>query len=407
MGQGDQLKTIPIDEYVLGMKIVKCDKSWLDTKLYISNIEPDEMISILKSYGVKEVVVEIDRIVNDHIKDDKIVGEEEKLKEDVAKTLNSLVLSDLNFATNVYPKLLSQVKEFFEEVFNNKLNIDVLKRVTESVCENTLKNPIFVINLSKYTTSNEYLYNHSLNLAFLANTIGRRLGYNEEKITELTMAAFLHDIGKVFIDQDILNKKGKLTDKEFVEIKKHPILGYKYLMSVGGFSESILLCVLEHHEKANGEGYPRGLKSDQISYFAKIIGIIDAYDAITNDTCYRNAIAQDRAIELIKSYAGVHYSKRLIDFIVKVIVSHSIGTVVRLDTGEIGIIVRQSFERNEPVVLIVKDVDKRINPPRLFDLNSYDIKTGQPYKKIVETVSKAEIDFNPAEILYNFLKING
>jgi len=404
MGNENVIKNIPIDMYGKGMRIVKCDKSWIDPKLYSTNMDVEQTVEILKSYGVKEIVVEISKGSTIAENDNRENFEEEKLLEEVEKTLTSLVLSDLNFVQNVYPNLVNNVKHVFENASQGELDKESVIEVTNTVCESTVKNPIFVVNMSKYSSNYDYLYNHSLNLAFLANTIGIKLGYTEEKVKELTMAALLHDVGKIFIDQKILNKKGKLTDKEFVEIKKHPILGYQYLQKSGGFSDNILLAVLEHHEKGNGEGYPRGLKSAEISYYAKIIGIIDSYDAITNDTCYRNAYAQDKAIELLYTFADIHYSKRLLDFIIKTIKLHSLGTVVRLDTGEVGLIVKQFFDGKEPVVLIVKDVEKKIYPPFLFDLNSYDIKSGQPYKRIIETVSKSEIDFNPADILYDFIK---
>jgi HD-GYP domain-containing protein (c-di-GMP phosphodiesterase class II) len=404
MGRSNIVKKISVDKYEKGMKIIKCDKSWIDPKLYTTNIAAEETIEILKSYGVKEIVVEFTQ-ENDNFEEKNIEkDEEEKLREEVEKSLTSLVLSDLSFVQNVYPNLVNNVKHFFDNASKGQLDKETVSEVTDTVCESTLKNPIFVVNISKYSDNYEYLYNHSLNLAFLANTIGVKLGYTEDKIRELTMAALLHDVGKVFIDQNILNKRGKLNDREFAEIKKHPILGYKYLLDSGGFTENVLLAVLEHHEKGNGEGYPRGLKSAEISYYAKIIGIIDSYDAITNDTCYRSAYAQDKAIELLYSFADIHYSKRLLDFIVKIIRFHSLGTVVRLDSGEVGLIVKQFFDNREPVVLIVRDVKKKVEPPVLFDLNSYDIKTGQPYKKIVEVVSKSEIDFNPATILYEYIK---
>lgn len=414
---GDKLiiKKIAIEEFAKGMKILKCDKSWLNLKIYESNMNECEIIDILKKYGVKEIVVKVDELFEDNLKHKKVPDNNKGDNNNVIdKRLCSFIISDLYFLENEYPKLKNQVKRLFSNISKNNFNYDELADITGRILNNTLKNTPFVLNISKYNQNeDEYLYNHSLNVAFLANLIGRNLGYNIQKVEELSLSALLHDIGKLFLDKTILNKPGKLTEQEFAEIKKHPILGYQFLYSQGSFPKNVLLGVLDHHEKENGQGYPRGLKNEEISTFAKIIGILDMYDAITNDTCYREALDNESAIKLLRSYEGTFYSKRLVNFISKLIQYKSMGTVVELDTKEIAIVIKYQKDVQSPIVLIVKDKDRFLDTPILFDLNSYNVKTGKSYKRIVRTLKKSEIDFNPAEILFSFfgedkiLKING
>jgi len=398
-----KIKKIPAEKFVKGMKILKCDKSWLNPKLYESNMDEEQIIEMLKKYGVKEVTVGFDDLLEDDLKH----KEDSHRENESDKILTNFVISDLYFLKHVYPLLKNQIKDLFSGISNSNFDYDKLNAITGHIFNNTLKNTIFVININKYQENeDEYLYNHSLNLAFLANTVGKSIGYNKAKLEELTLSALLHDIGKLFLDQKILNKPGKLTEQEFLEVKKHPILGYKYLYEKGIFSKDVLLGVLEHHERENGEGYPRGLKKEEISNFARIIGIIDMYDAVTNDTCYREALDNESAIKLLTSYEGTFYSPRLVNFISKVIRYKSIGTVVELDTKEIGIVIKYNNDIQHPIVLIVKDKDQFLDTPKLFDLNSYNVKTGKLYKRVVRTLKKSEVDFNPADILLNYFENN-
>lgn len=394
-----KLTWLPLSEYKAGMKVIKCDKSWINIKIFSTDKQFEKQLDTLKSYGVKEILVEYDP---------NTINGEENSEEAFSgdKFLSNLMLSDIEFVKNTYPKLINELKNIFNDAKNQQLDTKSIENLTETVCSNIMNNHLFVINISKYKSDMEYLYNHSLNIALLANTVGKKLGYRDDKVYELTKAGLLHDIGKLFIDQNILNKKGKLTEREFVEIKKHPIIGYKFLHFNGGFSNEVLLVVLEHHERVNGEGYPRKLKGDQISHFAKIVSILDTYDAITNDKIYKEAMKEDEAIEIIKSHAGDYLSKTLVDFFINFIRSSLLGKVVLLDTNEIGVIIKVRSDNKEPLVLILKDEENNPVTPYIFDLNSYNTKTGEPYKKITAVLEKSEIDFNPVEVMYNYLNSN-
>lgn len=393
---------IPVDRYMNGMKIVKCDKPWLNAKLYSVDLPPDVLVSSLKSYGVKELFVELDEVVAEQLKKEGYESDSvqaEKTPKD--KNINSLIASDLSFMSDVLPKLMSEVNEFFNSVNSGVLNKDCLFRLTETIKNNSINNPLFVSNMNKYSYSNEYLNIHSLNVAFLSVSLGKKLGFTDDRLKNITLSGFLHDIGKIFLDQTILNKSGKLTNNEFNEIKKHSVLGYKFVSENLEVDSEVLSGILEHHERVDGSGYPRGLKGDKISYFAKIMGIVDSYDAITNDTVYREAMTNDAAIKVINSWKGIHFNEVLTSFFVDVFSYHAIGTPVLLDTGETGIIIDTPVSRNfEPKVLIVMELDKILEHPYVFNLTSYNTLNGKKYKSIKEILPKSKLSFNPLEILF-------
>ena len=160
---------------------------------------------------------------------------------------------------------------------------------------------------------------HSHRVSKLCKSMGKALGLSEDEIKELKTVGLLHDIGKIAIDENILNKPGKLTDDEWEEIKRHPEIGYRILSTVNDMSE-MAEYVLAHHERWDGKGYPKGLKGEEIPLQSRIITIADAYDAMTSERSYRSALPEEVAIEELKKNAGIQFDPELVKvFIEKVL----------------------------------------------------------------------------------------
>ncbi|MDM8534191.1 HD-GYP domain-containing protein [Clostridiaceae bacterium HSG29] len=155
-----------------------------------------------------------------------------------------------------------------------------------------------------------YTKGHSLGVADISAKIGKELKMSAKDIRELYLTGLLHDIGKTFIPYELLNKNGKLTDQEFEIIKKHPSNGEKVLHAIKSF-EKIRLSVKHHHERWDGKGYPDGLKGNEISFETQIISVADAYDAMTTDRPYREAMSKEDAILEIKNSCGKQFSPEI------------------------------------------------------------------------------------------------
>ena len=161
---------------------------------------------------------------------------------------------------------------------------------------------------------------HSRRVSQLCEEMGEALGLNEDKVKELKTVGLLHDIGKIAIDEAILNKSGKLNEEEWIEIKKHPEIGYRILSTVNNMSEMAEF-VLSHHERWDGKGYPQGLSGEQIPLQSRIIGIADAYDAMISERSYKKALTKKEAIQELIANAGTQFNAECIQvFIEKVLI---------------------------------------------------------------------------------------
>lgn len=198
-------------------------------------------------------------------------------------------------------------------------------------------------HITKYISgikeADEYTYTHSTNVAFYSMLIAKALNFPEHRVHEVIQAGLLHDIGKLMIPNEILNKKGKLTHEEFELIKKHPILGYNFIKDIPELSESVKKAVLLHHERIDGSGYPYGLSGDSTELIAKIISIADVYDAMTQNRVYKNAATPFEAFEMFLTTGKLVFDSKIVDVFLKNTTVLFIGAIVKLSNGDTGEVV--------------------------------------------------------------------
>ena len=182
----------------------------------------------------------------------------------------------------------------------------------------------------------EYTYNHSINVAIYSVFIGNLLGLRKDEMKELSQAALLHDIGKSKVPGEILNKKGKLTEKEFEIVKRHALDGYIMSKRISCLTEEVREAILYHHEREDGSGYPFGYKGNKINLYGKIIAIADVYDALTSERVYKEKRTPFDAIEEFYRMGIYKFSMPLLSIFFKNIVQFYVNSKVRLNDGSVG-----------------------------------------------------------------------
>ncbi|MEA4845721.1 MAG: HD-GYP domain-containing protein [Clostridiaceae bacterium] len=283
-------------------------------------------------------------------------------------SINKLTKMGLNFIKIYKDYELKEKKQIvIDAQYNN--NLEEFKQViwdiscgksleTERIIEvsRSLSNNFDSINdliscLSKVRSINEYTYTHSLNVSLLCSLLGSWLNLDHIHIEDLSYCGILHDIGKSKIPPEILNKPDALTEDEFDKIKKHPIIGFNILEHNDAISKDVALGVLMHHEREDGSGYPFGFKSDQIHYYAKILAVVDIYDAMTSDRVYKKRQPPFDVLEMYESEYLTKCDAGIMLTFLKHISSYYIGAMVRLSDGSTGEIVYINSNRiSRPLV---------------------------------------------------------
>ncbi|MCX7903230.1 MAG: HD-GYP domain-containing protein [Caloramator sp.] len=241
---------------------------------------------------------------------------------------------------NEYSKNVDSIKSILTDLAaGKKLDLSLVSEISSEIKKHIDQKDNIIKFLSTLKAFDQYTFNHSLNVAFYSMLLGKWLGLKSEQIDDLIKAAVLHDIGKVKIPEEILNKKGKLSEEEFEIMKKHPVYGYEIALENQKLSFDILKAILLHHEKENGSGYPLKVRGDRIPLYAKIIGICDVYDALTSERVYKGRMSPFDAFKIIEMDGYELFDVKFMLTFLQNISNYYIGTDVVLNNGDIGQVV--------------------------------------------------------------------
>lgn len=221
---------------------------------------------------------------------------------------------------------------------NRKIDINALFEQTTKLSAATTNTFQLMDILSNIRYYDDSTYAHSLNVALLSNILGTWLHFDEENLKLLTVSGMLHDIGKILIPPEIIKKKGRLTKEEFEIIKKHPLNGYALLKSQN-IDERIAQVAILHHEKSDGSGYPFGLKQEKLNAFSKIITLVDVYEAMTANRCYRDGICPFTVIKLYEDEGFLKYDPKYMLPFLQGIADTYLHNTVLLNDGRRGEII--------------------------------------------------------------------
>ncbi|MCM1157178.1 MAG: HD-GYP domain-containing protein [Bacteroidales bacterium] len=270
-------------------------------------------------------------------------GEEEKTDKEEPKPMSAAArnnISKLRTADPAKVKLSESIKKRVSEgiqfLYNDTASPNFTSTSTH-IAKNLLKaiddNAAIAVDITALKTSDEYTFKHSVDVATMSMIVAKKLEMSQQDIYNIGVAGLLHDMGKSKIPLEILNKPARLTDEEFEIMKQHSLYGYRILQEKEDFIQSIAIAVLQHHEKMNGKGYPMGVVADKITPYAKVLSVVDVYDALVTERPYKKAMSQRDAIEIIMSMTEELDIDVMRSFLGSVIL-YPVDSVVQLSNGE-------------------------------------------------------------------------
>jgi HD-GYP domain-containing protein (c-di-GMP phosphodiesterase class II) len=274
----------------------------------------------------------------------------------------------------------------------------------QAVYNHIVDNESFVFGLTNLKNYDEYTLNHSVNVCLLATALGRRLGLSRGEIVDLGIAAFFHDLGKLEIPLEILNKPAKLSDGEREVMEQHPFKGAEKLVLLKESKHLPLRAIhvaLEHHIKEDLTGYPRYFKKEDVNLFSKIVKVVDVFDAVTTKRVYRTKdFTRAEALSLMLEQSGTEFNPIILKAFVNLMGVFPIGSFVALNTGELGIV----FDLNpdpkllfQPSVKLITDASGNKVDGEIVDLSEMDAETGRFHRTIATALNPNDYGIEVAD----------
>ncbi len=285
-----------------------------------------------------------------------------------------------------------------------KVSIKKAKRVIESMVDTLLSEESLLIGMTAIKDYDEYTYHHSVNVSILSIAIGQKIGLHRRALTELGLVALFHDLGKMEIPVEVLNKPTAFTEDEWKLIRRHPYWGARAILKLKGLDKTSILSAIvafEHHVHYDYTGYPKVRRPLPLDFYSKIVAIADQYDAMTSSRVYsRVPLPPDRALSVMMERAGTQIDPILFKFFVNMVGVYPVGSLVLLDTRELGLVYECNplFADRPRVMIIVDASGKRLEKGNVVDLTEKD-SSGRYLRSIVKTLDPNKYKISLAEYL--------
>jgi HD-GYP domain-containing protein (c-di-GMP phosphodiesterase class II) len=331
-----------LSELIVGHYVLKIQQQKNKLKLAAaSHIKSDAVINNLRDKGVESVLID----------DEKTISIELEKVQDVSETstvplsINELTPEKLQAARKIFTESKVIQKKVFSDAKNGcDLDIEPIAEVTNKSVDAIFDNPDSLACIVNIRHKDEYLLEHSISVCIYLTIFASYLKIDKATAQEMSMGAFLHDVGKIMVPDEILNKPGKLTDAEFYIMKTHANHSADILKSSKGVSKLSYQVAAYHHEKLDGTGYPFQLKADKLSKYCRMMNICDIFDALTANRCYKEGVPRFKAFTILRSLAkqDLHLDSELVEHFIKAIGAYPIGSLVQLNSNKIAIVERRN-----------------------------------------------------------------
>ncbi len=373
------------------MYIAELDRPWTDTPFMFQGfmLSTPQQLDALKKYCAT-VIVDLERSAAIEAPAPRVAYPE-----------RAPVEQEIGPAKTAYSNSRVLMRDVISAVRIGKtLDAERLKSAVTSMTQSVLRNPDALLLFSQLRTKGEYAESHALDVSIYMITFGRFLQLEPGQIEFLGYLGLLQDVGKVRLPKDLLEKRGRLTIEEFEQAKLHVNYSVEILRSTPGLPGDLARIAALHHERHDGSGYPKGLRGSEIGMIGSIAAIVDTFDALTVKRPYADPVSPSAAISMLYKWRGMFFDAHLVEQFIRCIGIFPVGSLVELNTGEVGVVIAQNLsKRLLPRVMVIRDAEGNpMMPHKLLDLaKEPKAKKDEPYR-ILGTLEYGAVPFDPDEL---------
>lgn len=398
------IKRVKVGDLKAGMYVHDLNCGWLQHGFLRQQflLKSDDQIAKMKKQGLDEIYIdtdkggdvagaptqgEIEQAIAKQMKDTAAGGAAlapARVSQQEESAAAKRIMGD---AIGVVDGLLTDVR------LGKQLNPEKAKPLVKAMHASVLRNPGALISLSRLKSADTYTFQHSVSICALLVSFCQSMGMDAATVEEAGLGGLLHDVGKMKVPNEILNKPGKLTDDEFAVMKSHASMSMDLLEGVPGVSQMVIQIAGEHHEKMAGGGYPRGLSGEAISQIGRMTAIVDVYDALTSNRVYHKAKEPSEVLKKLLEWSGSHLDGDLVQQYIRTLGIYPVGSLVRLSNDRLAVVVEQGEDLLRPTVRIVYDISRDLK------LQPRDLILTPGSEQIVDYEEPADWKLDPASFL--------
>lgn len=397
-------KKLKVTDLQIGMTVVELDRPWTDIPVDFQEItiHTHSDIALLQKY-CNEVYVDYISYTSVtsgnllHRKKSRVTNRKAMGAQQTSKALRT----ELPKAKKAFDTSLRHIHKILNDVAqSSSINVQAAREIVADCVDSILRNETAMFWLTKIKNQDDYTAEHCLRVGVIAITFGKFLQLERDQLELLGLCGMLHDVGKMHIPNHILNKTSPLTQEEFDTIKQHTILGSQYLSSHSDIYPEVHQVAHNHHEHINGNGYPRQISKEELSLYDRIIAIVDSYDAMTSDRCYRLGMPASQAVSILYNEQHQHYDSQLVQLFIQMVGIYPVGSLVKMNNGQIAVVLSTNEDHKlEPVVELLTDPYRRLIQPVAVDLSKHVTDSFGNFLRVKRSMADHEVHFDLRALL--------
>ena len=361
-------KRMEVSELTAGMYIVELDRPWTESPFLFQGflLENDDDLLLIQTLCQSVMVDVVEEEWNELDDKGKIAPQKRTRyveKQEMAQQLSA--------ANRTYQTTKLQIKRLLASAqLGQAFNLKTAQAAVKDCVDRVVNNPNAILWLTRLKHQDEYTAEHSVNVCLLSIALGKQMDLAPFELENLGICGLMHDIGKMKVPTEILNKPGPLNPEEFAEMARHTLYAKQLLMGRSDIYPGAVDVAFSHHERLDGKGYPRGIDSTKLSLFTRIVTVADAYDAMTSDRCYKPGMSSLDAMRILNNNRGTQFDEELVRKFISMIGLYPPGYLLEMSNGEVGIILSADpGYQLKPKVIMILGPDKQPQPERIVNLS--------------------------------------